>query len=60
MRKKQFKEESITLGIRVPKSKKDILKKKFNKIVSKYKNKKVEIETNDKINAYYESLKLAK
>ncbi len=43
MRKKGFKEESITLGIRVPKSKKDILKKKFNKIVSKYKNKKDEL-----------------
>lgn len=43
MRKRQFKEESITLGIRVPKSKKDILKKKFNKIVSKYKNKKDEL-----------------
>jgi len=40
MRKKQFKEESETIGIRVPKSKKDMLKKRFEKIVSKYKKSK--------------------
>lgn len=34
-----FYEESVILGIRVPKSKKEMLKKKFDKIVSKYKNK---------------------
>lgn len=37
MRKKQFKEESTVIGVRVPKSKKEILKKKFDKIIAKYK-----------------------
>lgn len=39
MRKKNFKEESTVIGIRVPLSKKDALKKKFEKIVEKHKIK---------------------
>ena len=39
MRKKSFKEESTVIGIRVPLSKKDALKKKFEKIVEKHKIK---------------------
>lgn len=38
MRHKKFKEESVVIAKRVPKSKKDIINNEFNKIVSKYES----------------------